>query len=489
MKIKSIQKQNTFGFTIVELLIVISIIGILAAVTLSSLNASRLKADDAKRAQDMAQVKTALELFTEKNSYTLPVLAEVTVPKFAVKGKTVSFLATPVYADGHTEPACIRFDQLVQLLINAGYMPQIPKDPRDAPTDSCYKAYSIDTDGDSSTAEAITGYAILWEKYDTATNGVYGNKKVGFISSGKTEVNGSLMSQVCTTTGEYPIFDLSSTSNLCTRNPGDVVADRVLGVTNGVEYSSGTITPSDMTSDSSSEVPSDIPSDIPSDTPSSIGYCSNTNYTTQPECERDRSYCSNSAYSDQASCESNGTTSNGYCSNSSFTDQSSCESNGTYSGGSCSGGSYPDEASCTSAGYYSPAAYCTNSSYSDQASCEGATVVTTSASCSGGGYTDESSCLSAVCGGTSAYCSDYTSSDQFTCESNGQTWYPEQNTSCGYTWTAATYGNAGYTWYPGIFYGYSYTWYPGTFTAYTWTQGTYTPYTWNSIPGATWYQN
>jgi prepilin-type N-terminal cleavage/methylation domain-containing protein len=480
-----VKKQNTKGFTIVELLIVIAIIGILAAVTLSSLNASRLKADDAKRAQDMAQVKTALELYAEKNSYNLPVLAYAQPGENVKESKVFSFLATPVYADGHTEPACVKFDQLAQILVNAGYMPQIPKDPRDAPTDSCYKAYSIDTDGDTSTAEAITGYALLWEKYETATNGVYGNKKVGFISSGKTEVNGSLMSQVCTITGEYPIFDLSSTSNLCTRNPSDVVADRVLGITNGVEYSSGVVTPSDIPSDT----PSDIPSDIPSDTPSTgSGYCSNSSYTNQADCEQDRSYCSNNAYTDQASCESHGETTSSYCSNSNYTDQYSCESNGSYSGGSCSGGgSYTDESSCLSAGYYSPEPSCSNSSYTDEYSCVNATVETSPGYCSGSGYYDESSCTSATCGGTSAYCSDYTSYDQYTCESNGATWYPEQSTSCGYYWNPATYGNAGYSWNNGVFYSYNYVWYPGTYTANTWYQGTFTPYTWTSVPGSTWY--
>lgn len=481
-----VKKQNTKGFTIVELLIVIAIIGILAAVTLSSLNASRLRADDAKRAQDMAQVKTALELYIGKNGYTLPVLAHADVQEGEKDKKIFSFLATPVYADGHTEPACIKFDQLAQILVNGGYISQIPKDPRDAPSDSCYKAYSVDTDGDTSTAEAIAGYALLWEKYETATNGVYGNKKVGFISSGKTEVNGSLMAQVCTATGEFPIFDLSSVSNLCTRNPNDAVADRVLGVTSGVEYSSGVVTPSDVPS----EVPSDIPSDVPSDTPSTgSGHCSNSSYTNQTDCEQDRSYCSNNAYTDQYSCESNGVNVYPSCSNGAYTDQYTCESNGSYSNGSCSGGdSYSDESSCLSAGYYSPAPGCSGGGYQDEYSCVNAMVETSPGYCSGSGYYDESSCTSATCGGSSAYCSDYTSYDQYTCESNGATWYPEQYTSCGYYWNPASYGNAGYTWSSGVFYNYNYVWYPGTYTPYTWNSGSYTPYVWTSVPGGTWYQ-
>ncbi len=51
------------GFTLVELLIVIAIIGILASIVLVSLNNGRIKARDAERLAHMASVKSALEVY------------------------------------------------------------------------------------------------------------------------------------------------------------------------------------------------------------------------------------------------------------------------------------------------------------------------------------------------------------------------------------------------------------------------------------------
>jgi prepilin-type N-terminal cleavage/methylation domain-containing protein len=51
------------GFTLIEILIVIALIGVLSAVVLSSLNTSRLKARDAQRRSSLDQVKVALELY------------------------------------------------------------------------------------------------------------------------------------------------------------------------------------------------------------------------------------------------------------------------------------------------------------------------------------------------------------------------------------------------------------------------------------------
>jgi type II secretion system protein G len=57
------------GFTLVELLIVTSIISLLASIILSSLNEARARARDARRIQDLQAITIALELFFDDNGY------------------------------------------------------------------------------------------------------------------------------------------------------------------------------------------------------------------------------------------------------------------------------------------------------------------------------------------------------------------------------------------------------------------------------------
>ena len=60
-------KQKQSGFTIVELLIVIVVIGILAAITIVAYNGVQQRARDAQRKQDVATITKALELYYTDN--------------------------------------------------------------------------------------------------------------------------------------------------------------------------------------------------------------------------------------------------------------------------------------------------------------------------------------------------------------------------------------------------------------------------------------
>ncbi len=54
------------GFTLIEILVVISIIGVLSGVVMASLATARTKANDARRKADMQSIYTAVNLFYDK---------------------------------------------------------------------------------------------------------------------------------------------------------------------------------------------------------------------------------------------------------------------------------------------------------------------------------------------------------------------------------------------------------------------------------------
>ncbi|CAN5134626.1 hypothetical protein BH11PAT3_BH11PAT3_2810 [soil metagenome] len=63
---RSLNAKKT-GFTLIELMVVISIIGFLSSIVLSSLSVARSKGRDAQRITQIRQLQTALELFYSDN--------------------------------------------------------------------------------------------------------------------------------------------------------------------------------------------------------------------------------------------------------------------------------------------------------------------------------------------------------------------------------------------------------------------------------------
>lgn len=60
-------RQKNRGFTIVELLIVIVVIGILATITIVAYNGIQVRARDADRASDISTIKKKLEIYYASN--------------------------------------------------------------------------------------------------------------------------------------------------------------------------------------------------------------------------------------------------------------------------------------------------------------------------------------------------------------------------------------------------------------------------------------
>lgn len=82
--------RHAKGFTIVELLIVIVVIGILAALVLNSFTGAQAKARDSRRATDITAIKKAIELYKAENSVYPAVCGADN------SGCSASLLATPL---------------------------------------------------------------------------------------------------------------------------------------------------------------------------------------------------------------------------------------------------------------------------------------------------------------------------------------------------------------------------------------------------------
>lgn len=65
-------KHTYKGFTLVELLVVVAIIGLLAGIAVVSVNSVRVKARDAKRIADVKQIQNALELYNNTKGGQYP---------------------------------------------------------------------------------------------------------------------------------------------------------------------------------------------------------------------------------------------------------------------------------------------------------------------------------------------------------------------------------------------------------------------------------
>lgn len=124
--------QRDRGFTLLELLVVVAIIGILTSVVLVSLSSARQKARDSKRVQDFRAVSTALELYRSAHGAYPPINA------------------SSYNSFQWSESANVLFEDLAQKLVDAGYLPSIPKDPVNkvsGPNEQAYWFYPYNEPG------------------------------------------------------------------------------------------------------------------------------------------------------------------------------------------------------------------------------------------------------------------------------------------------------------------------------------------------------
>ncbi len=120
--------DNSRGFSLVELLGVISIIGILATVVMFNVHAGKEKARDAKRLSDMQQVQIALRVYKDvHNRY-------------------------PTNGDGDGVDDCKHNTSFLpggclEVLVNEGMLPILPNDP--GSNEYFYNTWCMDPYGSS----------------------------------------------------------------------------------------------------------------------------------------------------------------------------------------------------------------------------------------------------------------------------------------------------------------------------------------------------
>lgn len=126
-------KKIKSGFTLVELLVVISIIGILSTLILANFNAARERGRDAQRKSDLRNIQTALRLFYN----------DIGRYPTSENGNIIGcFSNSPVYR------ACTWGEQWKDPVNNSTvYMSTLPKDPLNTSTNLVQYYYTwVDSD-------------------------------------------------------------------------------------------------------------------------------------------------------------------------------------------------------------------------------------------------------------------------------------------------------------------------------------------------------
>lgn len=124
--------KNQRGFTLIELMVVIAVIGILAGIALVSLTGVQRRARDAQRLSDIRQIRTALETFKARNE-RYPTLF-CNDPGDGGWNNSDYTAAAPVQ--------CVTPNHFIYELVSTGVMPGVMKDPLNATVGGIRYRYS-----------------------------------------------------------------------------------------------------------------------------------------------------------------------------------------------------------------------------------------------------------------------------------------------------------------------------------------------------------
>lgn len=120
-------KKNNAGFSLIELLVFVAIVGLLATLSIASLESARQKARDVKRTADIRQFMTVLDIyFNDFNTYPVE--------------QTLIVL-------GDVNHSCFDEDGFVAICDDGGkiYIGNVPSNPTPKGSDYTYKSTNGDT--------------------------------------------------------------------------------------------------------------------------------------------------------------------------------------------------------------------------------------------------------------------------------------------------------------------------------------------------------
>ena len=151
MNILKLKKAK--GFTLVELLVVISIISFLSSIVLASVQSARDKAKAVQIAEDLRQVKIASELyFADNQTYKFEAFGDK--QNFLAGGNTkisslkdLNVFSIKKADAAVNSAACNLFNIVAGILVNGKYLSRIPVHPYQDPSKGiCYKAVQASDD-------------------------------------------------------------------------------------------------------------------------------------------------------------------------------------------------------------------------------------------------------------------------------------------------------------------------------------------------------
>ena len=124
-------KKSRSGFTIVELLVVVVVIAILAAIVVSAYNGVQARSRDAKRRTDVANIIKAMELYyNDTGSYPVPI------------ANTGSVINNGWYTSGDSSWNMLSTLLTTPNISGSAAIDSLPVDPRNTTTAPIYGGYS-----------------------------------------------------------------------------------------------------------------------------------------------------------------------------------------------------------------------------------------------------------------------------------------------------------------------------------------------------------